>query len=121
MLLPAGAGGIVLHGPSGHCGGLACPASAFPIKDTQPGRFRMQRAAKRTSARGQGCPVRSLHPNEFSLYDTHGNVWETGFTKVRRAMRGSTPDVVRLANRGREYADMRFTSGGFRLVRQLAP
>jgi len=71
---------------------------------------------------GRGTrPVRPLHPNEFSLYDTHGNVWETGFTKVRRAMRGSTPDVVRLANRGREYADMRFTSGGFRLVRQLAP
>lgn len=91
-------------------------------------------------------PVRQLLPNEFSLYDTHGNAWEwvqdcwhtdylgapgdarpweTACAEDRRVMRGggwgSTPDVVRLANRGREYADMRFTSGGFRLVRQLAP
>lgn len=71
---------------------------------------------------GKGTrPVRPLHPNEFSLYDTHGNAWETDSAEDRRAMRGSTPDVVRLANRGREYADMRFTSGGFRFVRQLAP
>ena len=119
MLLPAGAGGIVLHGPSGHRGGLACPASAFPFKDTQPGCSAPQKEHPRD---GRGTPsVRSLHPNEFSLYDTHGNAWEKGFTEDRRVMGGSAPDVVRLANRGREYADMRFTSGGFRLVRQLAP
>jgi len=71
---------------------------------------------------GRGTrPVRPLHSSELSLYDTHGNAWEKGFTEDRRVMGGSAPDVVRLANRGRAYADMRFTSGGFRLVRQLAP
>jgi hypothetical protein len=95
------------------------PGFRVPVQDTQP--------AASDAARRKEHPRDGRAPGPSARFTPHRILLTT---RTRQCRRRASPKTGGLAwgqtwmsrwQTAVEYADMRFTSGGFRLVRQLAP